>query len=73
MELVEIIMDKYKNADEAQRLSMFLSYRELRPLFLKIDMDGWVRASPTRSKCSGWLALAAGGAVSLVVFGLIVL
>jgi hypothetical protein len=38
MESVKTIMEKYTNADGGKRLSMFLTYRDLREEFTTIDM-----------------------------------
>lgn len=40
MNQVQEIIANYKSADEELRLSMFLTYRDLRPQFMEIDMAG---------------------------------
>lgn len=36
---IERILDDYRNGDEDKRLSLFLTYRELRDEFAVIDQD----------------------------------
>ncbi len=36
---IEKILDDYRNGDEDKRLSLFLTYRELRDDFTRIDQD----------------------------------
>ena len=35
----EKVVDEYKNGDEARRLGLFLTYRELREEFSRIEQD----------------------------------
>lgn len=65
MQTTQTILDAYKAADEEQRLSMFLTYRDLRDQFTEMDMAGLAHlasARPkqslgaTRSKRSRWIS-----------------
>lgn len=52
MQSTNNILDTYKAADEEQRLSMFLTYRDLRDQFMEMDMAELVHLGPARSKQS---------------------
>ena len=56
MESIQNILETYAAADEEQRLSMYLTHRDLRRLFHKIEMTDWAQtqtASVQQPKSSG--------------------
>lgn len=52
MQSTKTILDAYKAADEERRLSMFLTYRDLRDQFMEMDMAALVHLASARSKQS---------------------
>lgn len=52
MQTTQTILDAYKAADEERRLSMFLTYRDLRDQFLEIDMAALVHLESAQSRQS---------------------
>lgn len=52
MQTTQTILDAYKAADEERRLSMFLTYRDLRDQFLEVDMAALVHLESAQSKQS---------------------
>ncbi|MGD9368386.1 MAG: hypothetical protein PVH87_21985 [Desulfobacteraceae bacterium] len=52
MQTTQSILDAYKAADEEQRLSMFLTYRDLRVQFTEMDMAELTHLESARSKKS---------------------
>lgn len=52
MQTTQTILDAYKAADEEQRLSMFLTYRDLRDQFTEMDMAALAHLASARSKQS---------------------
>ena len=56
MESVKTIMEKYAAADLGERLSLFLTYRDLREEFATIDRAETLRRERARNKDkSGWV------------------
>lgn len=55
MNQIQEIIENYSAADEELRLSMFLTYRDLRPQFTEIDMAGLKARMNASSKRAGEL------------------
>lgn len=50
MKAKEALLEDYAAADEVRRLSMFLTYRDLRAAFIDIDAARWRKAEKARAE-----------------------